>query len=125
MRERRKKEEMPPKDHPTFVKHWEIYIHSILANPNYQPMHLMQLGILCDLHVEYERLQAILDLVGYTYEAEGRYGKQVKTRPEVNQMAQITRNISTYSRILGLGLGPQKPSAGLPQKPKAGDEEWD
>ena len=93
-----------PKTKPTFVHYWGIYLPSIVSRENLKPAHLQQLRILCDLSVEYDELQDIIDLEGRTYLSVGRNGDQIKLRPEVDLLKKIVTEIRSYSKMLGLVL---------------------
>lgn len=101
-----KKVFMPPKDHPTFVKVWNAYVDDVTRRENFKRGHLYQLEILCDMYVEMEKLQDILELSGYSYESEvGRGGGTItRIRPELNQLNRTRAEIRNYSKTLGLLL---------------------
>lgn len=94
----------PRPDKESFNHYWEMFLPDIQDRENLKPSHLQQLRILCDLSVEYDELQEILDLEGRTYISDGRNGQQIKLRPEVQQMNRCVSEIRNYSKILGLVL---------------------
>jgi hypothetical protein len=97
-----------PSTHPTFISKWNGYIDDIASRENFKPGHLNQLQILCDLHVEYENLRNVLEMLGHTYESIGRNGFQVKMRPEIEQRTKVIGQIAVYSKMLGLILKKDK-----------------
>jgi phage terminase small subunit len=100
-----KKEIKNPKpDHAGFTEYWEETLPAILSRENFKPPHLQHLRVLCDLYVDYDQLQAIIDLEGRTYWSAGRNGDQLKLRPEVQQMNRVLSDIRNYSKMLGLLL---------------------
>jgi hypothetical protein len=114
----------PPKDHPTFKRMWKILIDDVIKRPNYKKGHLYQLEILCDLYVDLEKLNEIIDVLGYSYESEvARGGGTIsRLRPEVQQRNKVLAEIRSYSRILGLLL--QKDSE-LNTDDEGLKDEWD
>lgn len=94
----------PPKKHPVFVKRWREYIDDVVKRENFKRGHLAQLAVLCDLYVEYDKLEELIDENGFTYETHGQSGLQIKQRPEVGQMNRVRSEIRNYSKILGLLL---------------------
>jgi len=94
----------PPKVHPTFRKMWGGYIDSIVERENFKEAHLTQLEILCDLHVEYEQLQAFIRKNGRSYKVVGRAGSIWKLFPEVLHLSKVAGQIQTYMKMMGLVL---------------------
>lgn len=94
----------PKPDKESFNKYWEMFLPDIQDRENLKPSHLNQLRILCDLSVEYDELQEIIDLEGRTYISVGRNGEQIKLRPEIQQMNRCVAEIRAYSKMLGLLL---------------------
>ena len=94
----------PKPDHAGFTEYWEELLPDIQGRENLKPSHLQQLRVLCDLYVEYDQLQAIIELEGRTYWSTGRNGDQLKPRPEVSLLARATAEIRNYSKMLGLVL---------------------
>lgn len=99
------KKPQSPKQDPIFKKYWDIFLPEVMSRDNFKPVHLYQLEILCDLHVEYNKLQSIIDVAGYTYWTEGgRNGPQQKVSPEVTQLNKCRGEIRNYCRMLGIAL---------------------
>ena len=94
----------PKPDHAGFTEYWEDFLPDIQDRENLKPSHLQQLRVLCDLYVDYDQLQAIIELEGRTYWSSGRNGDQLKLRPEVQQMNRVLSEIRNYSKILGMLL---------------------
>lgn len=94
----------PKPDHAGFTEYWEEFLPDIQDRENLKPSHLQQLRLLCDLYVEYDQMQAIIDLEGRTYWSTGRNGDQLKLRPEVQQLNRVVSEIRNYSKMLGLLL---------------------
>jgi phage terminase small subunit len=94
----------PKPDHAGFTEYWEEILPDISSRENLKPSHLQQLRILCDLLVDYDQLQAIIELEGRTYLSVGRNGDQWKLKPEVQQMNRVLSEIRNYSKMLGLLL---------------------
>lgn len=94
----------PPRKNKAFVKYWDKFIEDVRHRENLKQSHLEHLRILCDICVEYDELQDSLELEGRTYESEGRNGRQIKMRPEVEQLKKVTAEIRNYSKMLKLIL---------------------
>lgn len=124
---RKGKPEFPaPQDHPTFLKMWNALIGEVSKRKNFKPGHLAQLEILCELYVEKETLQEIIDVSGYTYDSEvGRGGGTItRTRPEVDQLNRVRAEIRNYSKMLGLLLV-KDTDFGNKGGGSGGEENWD
>lgn len=111
----------PPKKDRAFREKWRELIHTVVKRDNFKEAHLFQLGILCDLFVEYDDLSKFLRENGYTYEAYGRQGKAIKPFPQVGQINKVKTEIRNYSRMLGLLLSKDKDTGG---GGGSGDEDW-
>ena len=94
----------PRPDSPNFNQYWNMFLPDIKERENLKQSHLQQLKILCDLSVEYDHLQTIIDLEGRTYLSTGRNGDQIKLRPEIQQINRCVAEIRNYSKHLGLVL---------------------
>ena len=94
----------PKPDHAGFTEYWEETLPDIQGRENLKPSHLQQLRILCDLLVDYDQMQAIIEVEGRTYMSTGRNGDQLKLRPEVQQLNRVISEIRNYSKMLGLML---------------------
>lgn len=94
----------PKPGKPSFNYYWNMFLPDIQDRENLKPSHLQQLRVLCDLSVEYDELQEIIDIEGRTYLSVGRNGDQLKLRPEVQQMNRTVTEIRNYSKMLGLVL---------------------
>lgn len=94
----------PPKKNENFVHYWETFLPDIEDRENLKNSHLMQLRVLCDMCVELDELQELIDMEGRTYESHGRNGTQIKMRPEVQEKNKLITEIRNYSKILGLVL---------------------
>ena len=94
----------PKPDHEGFKSYWDEFLPSVKERENLKQPHLRQLRILCDLYVELDELQTIIDLEGRTYVSEGRNGIQIKIRPEVSEKNRVVSEIRNYSKMLGLIL---------------------
>ena len=95
-----------PKNHPEFIKMWRLLYLPVVNRENFKEHHLSQLMILCDLYVELEKLNDLIELLGYTYDAVGGRGagEIIRIRPEVNQINRCRSEIRNYSKLLGLLL---------------------
>jgi hypothetical protein len=93
-----------PKEEPVFKKYWNIFLPEVMERPNFKEVHLHQLEILCDLYVEYHKLQSIIEFDGYTYVSVGRNGEQQRITPEVNQLNRCRGEIRNYCKMLGIAL---------------------
>ena len=104
-----------------FTPYWDVLIDDLKDVPNVKKSHLLQLRLLCELYMEYDRLTEIIAEEGYSYSQEGgRYGNQEKTNPNVAQRNKTVAQIKDYS--LMLGLTPMKSS---PTTNKAKEsEQW-
>jgi hypothetical protein len=73
------------------------------------------------MYVELEKLNDLIDLLGYTYEAQGGRGagEIVRIRPEVNQINRCRSEIRNYSKMLGLLLVETE------NMKSSEEEEWD
>lgn len=94
----------PRPDHAGFTEYWEELLPDVQDRENLKPSHLQQLRVLCDLYVEYDHLQSIIDIEGRTYWSTGRNGDQLKPRPEVLLLKGVIGEIRNYSKMLGLVL---------------------
>lgn len=94
----------PKPDKKSFNHYWDIFLPDVSERENLKKSHLQQLRILCDLCVELDELQDIIDIEGRTYESEGRNGVQIKLRPEISEKNRVISEIRNYSKILGLVL---------------------
>jgi hypothetical protein len=94
----------PKPDKASFNVYWRMFLPDIDTRENLKASHLNQLRILCDLSVEYDELQEIIDLEGRTYLSVGRNGDQIKLRPEIQQLNRCVSEIRNYSKMLGLVL---------------------
>jgi len=94
-----------PKKDKNFKKRWDILVPEIVERPNFKPSHLFQLEILCDVYVSYEYFNKIVNEQGPTVHQEGgRYGEQIKIRPEVSLLTKLKVEIVHYNKMLGLLL---------------------
>jgi len=94
-----------PKVNPTFTAKWNSLIGMVTNRPNFKRGHLYQLEILCDLYVEYEKLQDLVEIKGYSFISDGgRNGPQEKISVEVTQLNRCRADILAYSKHLGLLL---------------------
>ena len=103
-----------------FVKYWSSFLEDIEDRENFHSGHLKNLEILCQLYTEYDLLTDILKREGFAYTAHGRYGSQVKTRPESTERNKILAEIRQYARLLGIILSVGQ---GTPEDDEKG--EWD
>lgn len=100
-------EENPSSPHPEdkiFTKFWNLAIGDVLKRKNFKEHHLDQLRILCGLYSEYHTVDSIIKEEGYTFSSSGRYGEQLRPRPEIAIRDKILGEIRLYSRMLGLVL---------------------
>lgn len=94
-----------PKSNAEFKRMWELFLPEVTRRDNFKSGHLKQLEILCDLYVEYHKLNDAIDMYGSsTYESIGRNGLQRKVYPEVNLIRAARTDIKSYSKHLGLLL---------------------
>lgn len=94
----------PKPEKVSFKRYWELFLPDIQDRENLKPAHLNQLRILCDLCVDLDELQEIIDIEGRTYISVGRNGEQIKLRPEVSEKNRVISEIRNYSKMLGLVL---------------------
>ena len=94
----------PPRDTEEFLYYWNIFIVDVKERENLKQSHLLQLRMLCDLWVEHDVLVEEIEENGRTYKSEGRNGTQIKTAPEVTQLARVVSEIRNYSKMLGILL---------------------
>ena len=85
-----------------FEYYYKKFLPSILERENYSDHHLKNLEILCSLYVDYDKLTEEISNIGYSYEAEGRYGTQRKTIPEVTERNNIISQIYKFSKLLDI-----------------------
>lgn len=114
-------------DHPSprpnnreFTNHWKEFLPDVVARDNFKIGHLRQLEILCDMYTEYKKLRKVIREKGMTYETTGRFGHQIKTRPEVDLVARLRAEIRNYSKALGLLLVRDKMG-----RPPQGSDKWE
>ena len=108
----------PHKD-TAFVGYWSSFLKDVEDRDNFHSGHLKNLEILCQLYVEYDSLTYILKETGFSYYATGRYGEQIKTRPESTERGKILAEIRNYARLLGLVL-----STGQGNDSDSESDEW-
>ena len=94
----------PPIKGREFAKYWNQFAPMLLTRANYTDAHLKNLEILCRLYTEYDQLTEIIHKEGYTYSSDGRYGLQIRTRPEVTERKNTMIEIRQYTRLLGIVL---------------------
>ena len=99
----------PPRQDKEFKVYWKLYIDNVLKRNNFRPDHLQQLKILCDLHVDYENLISVIKVEGLSVVNEGRYGFQVKARPEVAMKKDCVAQIAVYCKLLQLEIAAPEP----------------
>ena len=87
-----------------FKKYWDSYIPILTSKGKFDKAHLNILSILCELHVEYNKLTVDIQANGYFYESEGRYGAQQHPRCEVTIRQKILSEIRGHIKTLGLNL---------------------
>ncbi len=110
----------PPRKDKYFKFYWNLLIEEITLRENFKPSHLLQLKVLCDLYVEYDRLMDIIEVQGTTYVTGGhRHGDQEKLRPEVSQKNVILTEIRNREKSMGLVLVKDSESSTMPK-----EEEW-
>ena len=97
-----------PKRTKIFAEKWNEYLPDVAKRENFKRGHLSQLAMLCDLHVEYEKLADFIDKKGYSYITSGRNGVQHRQWPQVAQRNRCVSEIRMYSKILGLILTKDK-----------------
>ncbi len=93
-----------PREDKEFTRYWDRLINLVSNRTNFKEGHLVSLEILCTMLVEKDELTDMIALNGSTYETEGRFGLQVKTRPEVQQRNIIRAEIARYLKLLGIML---------------------
>jgi hypothetical protein len=104
-----------------FEEYYDLFLADIEKRDNFKETHKIQLEILCNLYVEMGRLEEFVYKEGYTYASDGRNGYQEKIRPEVAQLNRTRSEIRAYSRMLGLLLVKDGPSA----RDANEETEWD
>ena len=102
-----------------FENYWNLYVKDIASRQDFQDAHLKHLELLCDCLVRYDEVSKIISEEGYVFESNGRYGQQIRQRPEVAIQKDALAQINTYSKFLGLSL--KKNEHG---KPDDGGGEW-
>jgi hypothetical protein len=107
-----------------FEKYWNLYIGDVTARDNFKLGHLEHLRILCQIMVNFDKLQAQIDRDGFTYETDpdgkSRYGNQVKVNPACTLRDKILAEIRQYSKMLGLLLEKDKVT-----NEKGDKDEWE
>ena len=103
-----------------FKKYWDKFILSAIERDNFSSYHLKNLEILCTLYVEYDELTEVIQVEGYSFVSEGRYGVQRKTLPELTERGKILAEIRQYSRMLGILLSKDQKFNELPNE----ENEW-
>lgn len=111
-----------PSSNPVFKAKWKEYLPDVIVRENFKIGHLSQLKILCDLHVEYDKLSNFIDKKGYVYKSYGRNGVQFKQWPQVAQRNRAVSEIRQYAKTLGLLLVKDKDTGNNTAGEKA---EWD
>ena len=107
MEEMELKIKCPYKD-KEFKKYWNMFLPKLMKRNNFHQVYSKNLEILCQLYVEYDKLTQVLKEQGFSYVADGRYGTQIKTRPEALEKDKICSQILKYSKILNLTLDPSE-----------------
>ena len=87
-----------------FKDYWERFIVNVADRDNFNTNHLKNLEILCQLYVDYDLLTEAIKKDGFSYEADTRYGIQIKTRPEVKLKTDLLSEIRQFSKLLGIEL---------------------
>lgn len=93
-----------PKKDREFTRRWKILCEDIIKRPGFRKAYLIQLEVLCDLYVKYDRLQAEEEMLGTTYRVATRSGDQEKTSQISLQLTSVIRLIEQYSKMLGFTL---------------------
>lgn len=95
----------PPGKSNHFIYYWNILVPEVADRPNFKPGYLLQLAVLCDLYVQKDNLDHIIEEQGYSYISEGTHGASVeRIRPEVTLRSSVIDDIKDYTKILGLIL---------------------
>jgi hypothetical protein len=110
----------PPRGSLAFRKLWLEHIEIIASRGNFKTIFLGWLKMLCDAHIEYERLSQFIRVHGETYESGGRNGYVVRVYPQVAARNKVKTDIMVYSRRLGIDAG--KDQSVVPPKEK--QSEW-
>lgn len=100
--------------------YWDRIMEDIFERDNFKESHLASVKMLCDLYTEYEICKNKIDMLGMTYESEGRNGYQVKKRPELEQMNKLRADIAAYCKLLGIVL-----TKDTKTKESENKDEWD
>jgi phage terminase small subunit len=114
-----KKYKVPIKKNPEFSRYWKKFLPGVAKRENFQEFHLKNLEVLCTLYIEYDNLTQTIQEEGFSYIAEGRYGVQRKTLPEVTERTKILAEIRQYSRLLGIVL-----TKDVSQNPNDQENDW-
>jgi len=93
-----------PKSDKRFNYYWDRNLGNITSRDNFKQEHLDQLAILCQMYVDCEKIEAVIQEDGMTYESSGRNGKQIKTHPLLTQLNVVRTHIAVYAKMLGLTL---------------------
>ena len=93
-----------PIDCQIFTKYWRIYSEDVNSRDNAKASHYEILRIFCQMHVECDRLQHIIDEEGYSMVSEGRHGTQRKPLPEISLLQKTRSEIRAYASLLGIKL---------------------
>jgi hypothetical protein len=99
----------PPKGKSkAFKYYWDIYIDQITQRSNWHTSHLLTVMLLCDLHVDYDRLsEIILEKGEYCFHGPTvREGEGIVSKPhaEVVLRRNICTEIRNYQKQLGIIL---------------------
>lgn len=115
----------PHAEDDIFKYYWDTYYPDLSSRANFKLGHLHSLEILCGLYVEYHELSDHIKLHGRSYETEGRFGLQVKQRPEIDMRAKILAEIRQLVKQLGILLEKDTPNPAPKAKNSWVDEEED
>ena len=118
----KKKKYPAPSKKAEFIFYWDILVDEVASRTNFKPGHLLQLKTLCDLYVQKDELDEVLELEGLTYTGGSpKTGYYEKPRPEAIQRNRVVADILAYTKILGLLLF--KDTGDAPTKNE--EEDWD
>jgi hypothetical protein len=111
----------PPGKTNHFMYYWNTLVPEIAERDNFKTGHLLQLAVLCDLYVQKDTLDNVINTEGYSYISAGTHGASVeRVRPEVRLLNAVVDDIKDYTKMLGLLLYKDTST-----KPEEGEQDWE
>jgi hypothetical protein len=93
-----------PVDDSVFKKYWDLFLPKVVERDNFHVSHLQQLEILCNLYLDYVRLNDFVKVNGYSFMTSGRYGETSRPHVETQLLTKVLAEIRHYSKLLDLIL---------------------